>query len=211
MESIGGVTITKKHGAYCVTGFDKDGQHVNTCRRTPTLARKVAAAAKAGKPLPTAGFHPMASTPLRGPQARHWYFTETNESGGIRDRFGPFDSKSEATAARRRAATLYPEKRLAQASSTTERYPANVPSWMTSPQRAQGRAKKAPWERGAPIAARAEQQERRFTAQLIDAGAIYNEPSSRHGNPHQKAGWHQDGVFLSKDSKEALRLLRGGG
>lgn len=209
MERFGDLSLTKRHGAYCVLGFDKQGQHVNTCRSTPTLARKVAAAAKAGKPIPTTGYYPLTSTSLHGPEPRHWYFTEMNEHGGIRDRFGPFDSKVEATTAQRRTGVLYPEKRLSQASSTLERYPANIPMWMK-----QSRAKKvplAPWERGAPKAAQAELQARRFTAKLIDAGAVYNEPSSNHGNPRQKAGWHQDGVFLSKDPKEALRLLYGGG
>ncbi len=62
VEKYGDLTILKSHGVLCVRGFDKHGKHVNTCRSTATLARKVAAAAKAGRPIPTAGYYPLHDT-----------------------------------------------------------------------------------------------------------------------------------------------------
>ncbi len=71
------------------------------------------------------------STGLAGVRKeRFHYFTELNDRGGIRNRFGPFSSKRRAEAVRRRTANLYPEKLLDRVSSTTERYPSNVPAWM---------------------------------------------------------------------------------
>lgn len=46
VEKYGGLSILKSHGALCVRGFDKNGKHVNTCRPTAALARKVAVKAQ---------------------------------------------------------------------------------------------------------------------------------------------------------------------
>jgi hypothetical protein len=63
-------------------------------------------------------------------RSRFWYFAELNERGGVRDRFGPFISKHAAASARKRAKSLFREKRLDQVRSSIERFPSNVPNWM---------------------------------------------------------------------------------
>lgn len=73
------------------------------------------------------------------------------------------------------------------------------------------RPAQAPWEKRSATAATVDKSRKRFEAKLVEAGATYNEPRGRYGDSRKQAGWHQDGVFLSKDPKEALRLLHGGG
>lgn len=214
LERVGDLQITREHGAYCVRGFDAHGKHVNECRRTSTLARGVASAAKQGKAIPTTGFYPIAPTSLRG--AAEVPKRVLDEANRLRTMRVKARAAGGSRADFERAAREVAEELVAELRA--QGYAVGVrtggPGWggfrsiivaeEEAPANLQGggrrRAPKPPWERGEGIAATVEKSRKRFEAQLIEAGCT-----------RTSKGWHQDGVFLSKDPKEALRLLYGGG
>lgn len=64
------------------------------------------------------------------PKETFWYFGLLNTVGGLRERFGPFETRSEAQRVRSRMLALGGFGPISPVFSSKERYVSNVPAWM---------------------------------------------------------------------------------
>lgn len=123
--------------------FDSKGRQFGPEQRN--VAPAVAAIAAAGYYSPgMREFHHLARSkgefrdtsrrsrrPRPNPaEERFWYFGLVNSVGGLRERFGPFETRNAAQQARGRMLKLGGFGPIGHIHSSKERYPANMPAWM---------------------------------------------------------------------------------